>query len=54
MREKQMKHNENGAIKISDEERENKRLREILQKAVNKEKAPESLREKLRKMIREQ
>lgn len=45
--------NKNGAVKISDGERENKRLRELLQKAVNKEKAPESLREKIRKMIRE-
>ena len=50
MRAKQMT---NDTLKISDEERENKRLRELLQKAVNKEKAPESLREKLRKMIRE-
>lgn len=38
----------------SDEERENHRLRVLLQKAVNQEKAPESLREKLQKMIREQ
>jgi hypothetical protein len=43
----------NGTVKISDAELENKRLRELLQKAVNREKAPESLREKLRKMIRE-
>ena len=50
MRAKQMT---NDTLKISDEERENRRLRELLQKAVNKEKAPESLREKLRKMIRE-
>lgn len=48
-----MKHKENGTMKISDEERDAQRLREILQKAVNKEKAPESLREKLRRMIRE-
>jgi hypothetical protein len=54
MRAKQMKLNGNGRLKISDEETENRRLRELLQKAVNKEKAPESLREKLRKMIREQ
>jgi hypothetical protein len=45
--------NENGKTKISDEERENKRLRERLQKAVNQEKAPENLREKIRKMIRQ-
>ena len=51
MRAKKMK--QNGTMKISDEERENRRLRELLQKAVNKEKAPESLREKLRRMIRE-
>ena len=48
-----MKHNGNGAMKISDEERENRHLRELLQKAVDKEKAPESLREKIRRMIRE-
>jgi len=52
MRAKKMMTNENGKIKISDEERENKRLRELLQKAVNQEKAPEELREKIRKMIR--
>ena len=48
-----MKHNGNVTIKISDETSENRRLRELLQKAVNKEKAPESLREKLRRHIRE-
>jgi hypothetical protein len=53
MKAKQMKHNGNGTAGISAEDRENRRLRELLQKAVNKEKAPESLREKLRKMIRE-
>ena len=53
MRAKKMKHNRNGTTKISDEESENRRLRELLQKAVNKENAPESLREKIRKMIRE-
>lgn len=53
MKRKKMMTNENGTIKISDEERENKRLRELLQKTVNKEKAPESLHEKIRKMIRE-
>ena len=53
MREKQLKHNGNSTIKMSDEERENRRLRELLQRAVNRENAPESLREKLRKMIRE-
>ena len=45
--------NGNGTTKISNDERENRRLREMLQKAVRKEKAPESLREKIRKMIRE-
>jgi hypothetical protein len=44
---------QNGKIKISDEKRENKRLRELLQKAVNQEKAPEGLREKIQKMIRQ-
>ena len=39
--------------KTSNEEQENKRLREALQKAVNAEKAPESLRQRIRKMIRE-
>lgn len=48
-----MNMNGNGALQISGEERETKRLRELLQKAVNKEKAPESLRDKIRKMIRE-
>ena len=43
----------NGTIKNEDEERENKRLRELLKKTVNKEKAPESLRERIAKMIRE-
>ena len=45
--------NKNGTIKNEDEERENKRLRELLKKAVNKEKAPESLRGRIAKMIRE-
>ena len=49
-----MKQPGNGTMKISDEERENQRLRAALQKAVNKEKAPESLRAKIRRMIREQ
>jgi non-homologous end joining protein Ku len=39
--------------KNSNEERENKRLREALKKAVEKDKAPKSLRERLRRMIRE-
>lgn len=39
--------------KISNEEQANKRLREALQKAVNAEKAPENLRERIRRMIRE-
>jgi hypothetical protein len=41
-----------GTIKLSDDH-ENGRLRGLLQKAVNREKAPESLRDKIRKMIRE-
>jgi len=48
-----MNHNSSGTMTISDEERENKRLREVLQKAVNQEKSPESLREKIRRHIRE-
>lgn len=53
MRAKHMNMNGNGALKISDEERETRRLRELLQKAVNKEKAPENLRAKIRRMIRQ-
>ena len=53
MKDKKIMRNENETVKTSNEERENKRLREILQKAVNKEKAPESLRERIAKMIRE-
>lgn len=53
MKAKQMNNNGKGAVKISDDERETARLRELLQKAVNREKTPESLREKLRRMIRE-
>lgn len=45
--------NENGAMKPAFDERENRRLRAALQKAVRKEKAPESLRERIRRMIRE-
>lgn len=45
--------NGNGKAKLADDERENRRLKEVLQKAVNKEDAPESLRERIRKMIRE-
>jgi hypothetical protein len=41
------------AIKNPLDERENKRLRELLQKAVRQEKVPASLREKIRRMIRE-
>lgn len=52
MKTKKMTINGNGTIKISDEE-QTKRLRELLRQAVNKEKAPENLREKIRKMIRE-
>ena len=39
--------------KNSNEERENKRLRDALQKAVRRDKAPTSLRERIRRMIRE-
>jgi hypothetical protein len=50
---KTMPINRNDTIKISDAQSEDRRLRELLQKAVNREKAPESLRDKIRKMIRE-
>ena len=50
---KMITNNRNGTVKIPDAESENRRLRELLQKAVNKEKASESLRDKIRKMIRE-
>ncbi len=52
MKDKKIMKNEKETVETSHEERENKRLREILQKAVNREKAPESLREKIAKMIR--
>lgn len=45
--------NRSDAMKIPFDERENKRLRELLQKAVNREKAPDNLRERIRRMIRE-
>lgn len=45
--------NGNGKAKLADDERENQKLKEALQKAVNKENAPESLRERIRKMIRD-
>lgn len=53
MKDKKMMSKENETIKTSNEERENKRLRELLQKAVNREKAPASLRARIAKMIRE-
>jgi hypothetical protein len=53
MKDKKMMNKEHETIKTSNEERENKRLRDLLQKAVNKEKAPESLRERIAKMIRQ-
>jgi hypothetical protein len=43
----------NGNHKNEVEERENKRLQKLLQKAVNTEKAPKSLRDRISKMIRE-
>lgn len=45
--------NGNGKAKLADDEREIRHLKKALQKAVNKENAPESLRERIRKMIRE-
>ncbi|CAN5553907.1 hypothetical protein BH10ACI1_BH10ACI1_28530 [soil metagenome] len=53
MKAKKIMRNENESVKASNEERENKHLRDLLQRAVNKEKVPESLREKIAKMIRE-
>ena len=45
--------NGNGNHKNEIEEIETRRLKKILQKAVNAEKAPNSLRDKISKMIRE-
>jgi len=53
MKDKKAMKNDNETAETLHEERENKRLRDLLQKAVNKEKAPESLREKIAQMIRE-
>jgi hypothetical protein len=54
MKTKMMTINRRGAaMNIPLDERENKRLRELLQKAVRKETAPAGLREKIRQMIRE-
>lgn len=41
------------AMKSAFDERQNRRLRAALRKAVNRESAPESLREKISRMIRE-
>lgn len=45
--------NGNGSHKNEVEEQEDQKLKSILRKAVNAEKAPDSLREKISKMIRE-
>lgn len=47
--------NENGNSNHKNEinERENQRLRKLLQRAVNAEKAPDSLREKISRIIRQ-
>lgn len=45
--------NGNSNHKYGSEERENKKLKRLLQKAVSQEKAPESLRDKISKMVRE-
>jgi hypothetical protein len=45
--------NGNGNHQNKIEEPESKKLKSLLQKAVNTESAPESLREKISKMIRE-
>lgn len=51
--EKMTNGNGNGNHQNKVEEVENKRLRKVLQKAVNSEQAPDSLRDKIRQMIRE-
>jgi len=53
VKDKKTMRNENETAENLHEERENRKLRDLLQKAVNKEKAPESLREKIAQMIRE-
>lgn len=58
MKEKKMTINEPNTTEISSaakagEEKENRRLRELLQKAVGEEPAPAALREKIRRLIRE-
>lgn len=45
--------NDKGNHKNKVEEIENRRLQKILQKVINTEKAPDSLRVKISKMIRE-
>lgn len=45
--------NGNGNYQNKVEEIENKRLQKLLKKAVNTENAPETLRDRIRKMIRE-
>lgn len=45
--------NNNKMKKNSNEERENKRLRDALKKAVEKDTAPKSLGQRIRRMIRE-
>jgi hypothetical protein len=51
MKEKKEMVEQNDRTKTSVDERENDHLRELLKKAVNQDQAPESLREKIRKMI---
>lgn len=51
--EKMTNGNGNGNHRNKVEEIENKRLRKLLQKAVNAEQAPDSLRDRIRQMIRE-
>ncbi len=53
MKPKKTMTKDNGNRKTFNGEREIEPLREILQKAVNREKAPDSLREKIRRLIRE-
>ena len=57
MDKKMVKNNRNGnesqKTTAFSEEQENTRLRKVLQKAVLKETAPESLRDAIKKMIRQ-
>lgn len=53
MKDEKIMRNEKAPAKTSDEAHADQRLRERLQKAVNSEKAPDELRDRIRRMIRE-